>query len=237
MSELIRQASDKQPKWLRWSGNVPLMANAIVVTLLGAISIYIKFAGLFDTTQHHARVELLSRLFEERFLPSLPYIGLLANVSEILWCVAAVTCWLTYALLRRLDGAIRMEAYLLYSAILLSVFLVDDIFRLTLILALWAGIPKTVMFGLYGSAAATYGIYFRQELARTPYALLLGSTGLLIISALAEVAQLPGKGTPILLEDGAKLLGILNICLYFYKVCCRTLIQLLYYRSSQLPLI
>ena len=214
------------------SGRWTLLLNAVCIGFLGAIALYIKSAGLFDTAHHHVRVELLSRLFEESFLPSQPYLGLLASVSDILWCTAAVTCWLTYLLLRPLQHPLR--AYLLFSAVLLSLFLLDDVFRLTLILALLAHIPKLVMYSLYGTATLTYALCFCKTLAQTPYPLLLVAVGLLVVSALADVVHLPGSGTPILMEDGTKLLGILNISLYFYQVCRDELWQAMRHSGSTL---
>ncbi|NEP17894.1 MAG: hypothetical protein F6J97_13480 [Leptolyngbya sp. SIO4C1] len=197
-----------------------LLPNAAVICFLLAIAAYIKLAGLFDTSQHHLRVEFLTKLFEESFLPTEPYVGLLANVSEILWCGTAVTCWFSYRLVQRLGGSSRQTGqYLLFSAVLISLFLLDDTFRVTLILALLAGVPKLVMYSLYGAAVVVYAKLFWQKILKTPYLLMLSSVALLVVSALADVAHLPGSGTPILMEDGTKLLGILNIGLYFYQVC------------------
>ena len=196
-----------------------LLPNMIIICALVAIAAYIKFAGIFDTSQHHIRVEFLHKLFEESFLPSQPYVGLLANVSEILWCGAAMTCWFSYSLMRHLGKSRQTRQFLLFSAILLTLFLLDDIFRITLILALWARVPKLLMYSLYGGAVVVYIKLFWRKLLKTPYLLMLTSMILLVISALADVVHLPGKGTPILMEDGTKLLGILNIGLYFYQVC------------------
>ena len=202
-----------------------LLPNLVVVGFLAAIAAYIKFAGLFNADQHYSRVVFLQKLFEESFLPTEPYVGLLADISEILWCSAAVTCLLSYLLVRQLGGALNTQRYLLFSGILLSLFLLDDTFRITLILALSADVPKLVMYSLYGGAVVVYTKLFWQKLATTPYLLLLSALGLLVLSALADVLHLPGLGTPILLEDGTKLLGILNISLYFYQVCQQDVVK------------
>ena len=196
-----------------------LLPNVIVLGFFVAIASYIKFAGLFDTARHPARAEFLRKLFEENFLSSEPYLGMLTSTSEILWCGAAVTCWFSYSLSRQLHRSRQTQRYLLFSAVLISLFLLDDTFRITLILALLIGVPKLVMYTLYGMAAIAYGMLFWRKLVTTPYLLLLSAIALLVVSALADVIHLPGTGTPILMEDGTKLLGILNIGLYFYQVC------------------
>ena len=209
-----------------------LWPNLTVMGFLLAIATYIKFAGVFDTTKHHSRVEFLSKLFEESFLPTEPYVGLLANISDILWCGAALTCWFSYSLARKLGQSRHTIHFFLFSAVLLSLFLLDDTFRITLILALLVGVPKLVMYGLYGMAVVVYiGLFWRQIL-KTPYLLILAAVSLLVVSALADVVHLPGRGTPILMEDGAKLLGILNIGLYFYQVCSQQLLAVYHHNAK-----
>lgn len=196
-----------------------LLPNVVLLGFFVAIAAYIKFAGLFDTARHPARAEFLRKLFEESFSSPEPYLGVLTSTSEILWCGAAVTCWLSYSLAGQLGQSYQTQRYLLFSAILLSLFLLDDTFRLTLILAVLVGIPKLVMYGLYGGAVVAYVVSFWRKIITTPYLLLLLAVVLLVVSALADLLHLPGTGTPILMEDGTKLLGILNIGLYFYQVC------------------
>ncbi|MEL6382079.1 MAG: hypothetical protein AAFQ89_06345 [Cyanobacteria bacterium J06626_18] len=210
----LKQLSTKfmPRRWMLWP-------NLVVLIFFVAIAGYIKFAGLFDTARHPARAEFLRKLFEENFLTAEPYIGVLTSASEILWCGVAVTCWFSYSLAGKLGRSRQTQRYLLFSAVLLSLFLLDDTFRLTLMLALLAGVPKLVMYSLYGGAAAAYVVLFWRKLLATPYLLLLSAMALLVISALADLIHLPGTGTPILMEDGTKLLGILNIGLYFYQVC------------------
>lgn len=195
-----------------------LIPNVAVLGFFVAIAAYIKFAALFDQAQYVDRTEFLGKLFEDAFMRAEPYLGVLTSASEILWCGAAITCWLGYSLARQLQRPRKTQRYLLCSAVLMSLFLLDDTFRLTLILAVLVGVPKLIMYGLYGSAVIAYIVTFWRKLLATPYLLLLSAVVLLVVSALADVVHLPGVGTPILMEDGTKLLGILNICLYFYQV-------------------
>ncbi|MEO0826208.1 MAG: hypothetical protein AAFY67_11180, partial [Cyanobacteria bacterium J06642_9] len=55
---------------------------------------------------------------------------------------------------------------------------------------------------------------------------------LLIISGISDVAKLPGKGTPALLEDGTKMLAILNVCIYYWGICEQTLFRVMYPKSE-----
>lgn len=203
-----------------------ILPNLLIALFFGAIGAYIKFAGLFDQDQHHTRVSFLASLFEKSFLPTQPYAGILSNVSGILWCFSAAICLFSALVLSQLHAPRSRRNFLLCSGLLLGALLLDDFFRITLILALLAGIPKAVMYGLYGLAAMTYGVSFRRQITKTPYLLLLLAGAFFVTSGLTEVLHPPGSGAPILLEDGTKLLGTLNAFLYFSYVCAKSILTL-----------
>ena len=65
--------------------------------------------------------------------------------------------------------------------------------------------------------AGAIALYFWRTIVTTPYRLLLLASGLLIISAAADFLPISGIGTPIMLEDGTKLLGLVNLTLYIWR--------------------
>ena len=103
---------------------------------------------------------------------------------------------------------------------LVTILLVfDDTFRLTTWLHVVLGVPKQMSYVVYGGAAIAVGIAFQQVIRTTPYFLLAFAALLFFLSAGADLANLQGQGLPAMLEDGSKLLGILNIGLYYCIVC------------------
>ncbi|ASC70494.1 hypothetical protein XM38_014330 [Halomicronema hongdechloris C2206] len=190
-----------------------LLLNFFWVGIFLAIGLYAKTGG-------GDRGHSVGTLFADFFTDTYPLYGFFTNVSEVLWCIALTICSFTYAIL----ASLSREAYLLkrfsfFSSLLLGLFVLDDIFRLTLILKVFIGIPKLVSYLIYGFLLVGYSISFRKFLLSTPYLLLLFSALLLVMSGISDLLPIPGKGTPAMLEDGTKLLAVLNICIFFWTVC------------------
>jgi hypothetical protein len=104
--------------------------------------------------------------------------------------------------------------------------LIDDAFRIHLIVGN-IGISKTIVYLVYGTAALVYGFTFWRLIRVTPYILLILAVVLFIFSAMVDTAPLPGKGSVAMLEDGTKLLGIINITLYLRNVCWQAVLETL----------
>jgi hypothetical protein len=196
--------------------------NLLVVSLFVLLGLYAKLGG-------GERGNAVSILFSDFFTETYPFYGVFTNASDMLWCIAASICWFTYSNLRT-HGMEKVDKnykdFFLWSAILLTLFLADDLFRLTLSLKVYLDIPKQISYLTYGISAMAYGWIYRKLLLATPYLLLLLAMGLLIISGATDIVGLPGKGTPALLEDGTKLLAVLNICIFFCTVCRKAFSQI-----------
>lgn len=164
---------------------------------------------------------IISQLFEEPFVIERPYTGMLTKVSELLWSITGIICFLSYSFLKRLSPQRRSDPFLLYSAVGCGILLMDDAFRLTLMMSLFLGIPKLLMYVIYGTGAIAYGLAFWRRMLATPYGLLIIAAIFLVFSALTDVLHITGQGLPAMLEDGTKFIGILNIALYFWVVCHR----------------
>lgn len=216
MGKLCRELQQSIEKY--W---IILFLNSLIIVPLLALAIYIKIAGLYNPSAHPKRVQILTRLFSEPFWSDQPYLGLLTNISELLWCIAATTCLFSFFLLEMIRDRRQHDSFILYAGILLSALLIDDMFRLTLMLALFVKIPKIVMYSIYGGAVVAYFLSFRRRILESPYILLILAGILFVLSGTADLLHLEGRGTPIMMEDGTKFLGILNITIYFWSICRR----------------
>lgn len=195
-------------------------SNLFFILIFLLIGLYAKLGG-------GQRGHIVSTLFSDFFSDTFPFYGVFTSTSDILWCIAVSICWFTYGLLRSYKGRNHVEKFIFYSAILLTLFLADDLFRITLTLKFFLGIPKIIPYLAYGILVSVYGWKYRAFLSSTPYVLLLVVVGLLTISGVTDVANLPGKGTPALLEDGTKMLAVLNIAIYYWFVCQQALSSVL----------
>jgi hypothetical protein len=201
-----------------------LKADKAILVLNGTILAGLIALALYAKLEQKGYGIIL--LFADDFNSKRPYLGLFTSISELLWCLSAAICFFSYSLSRSMIKR-RADLFILYSGIGISILLLDDVFRFTLILNTYAGIPKLLMYTVYGGAAIAYGLLFRQKILKTPYALLFISGILFIISGAADMVPLAGQGTPAMLEDGTKLLGLLNIALYFWQVCRQEVLQTL----------
>ena len=81
------------------------------------------------------------------------------------------------------------------------------------------GISKKLIYLCYGSAVFLYGVKFWRYIKTTPYLPLVAAFLLLAISRFADPLHLRNQGLHAMLEDGTKLLALLNLALYFWYVC------------------
>lgn len=184
--------------------------NGLTLGMLGALGLY---ASLAHKTKGFAA------MFRDPFSGGPIHHGLFTNFSEVVWCVALGICLFCFGLLRSLDR--RYDWFLLATAGVIAMLLFDDLQRISLRLMYGPGIPKGVMYGLYMLVIAAYAHGFRRRILRdTPYPILLITVAMFLISALSDVGgnanRLPGRFA--LLEDGTKLLGLMNLVLYCWWV-------------------
>ena len=190
---------------------VPFLAvfNTLTVLILGGVSIYAKVNNQGDG---------IERLFSDPFNFWFPYEGIFTGVSEVLWCIPVAICAFTFGVLRQKEPQSRSVIFLFFSALLLGVFFLDDRFRMTLILSR-LGISKKLIYLCYGSAVFLYGLKFWRYIKTTPYLPLVVAFVLFAISRFEDILDLSSQGVHAMLEDGTKLLALLNLAMYFWHVC------------------
>ena len=190
---------------------VPFLAvfNTLTVLILGGLSIYAKLNNQGDG---------IERLFSDPFNFWFPYEGIFTGVSEVLWCIPVAICAFTFGVLRQKEPQSRSAIFLFFSALLLGVFFLDDRFRMTLILSR-LGISKKLIYLCYGSAVLLYGLKFWRYIKTTPYLPLVVAFVLFAISRFEDILDLSSQGVHAMLEDGTKLLALLNLAMYFWHIC------------------
>jgi hypothetical protein len=190
---------------------VPLLAffNILTIGILGGLSVYAKFNN---------KGRGLERLFSDPFNFWLPYDGILTGVSEVTGCLSVAICAFTFGVLRQKEPQSRAAIFLFFSALLLGVLYLDDRFRMTLIMSR-LGISKKLIYLCYGSAVFLYLVKFLRYIKTTPYLPLVAAFILFAISRLEDILHNQNQGLHAMLEDGTKLLALVNLALYFWYVC------------------
>ncbi|MEL6927911.1 MAG: hypothetical protein AAFO95_04675 [Cyanobacteria bacterium J06600_6] len=185
--------------------------NAFTIFVLSGLSLYAKIKSKGDR---------IDSLFIDPFYSSHYYYGWLTSVSEILWCAAIAICLFSALLLPKASR--RYQTFLWGSSIVMLVLFFDDRFRLTLLLCAFFGTCKIVKLGvysIYGILLVSYAVIFRRTIRLTPYFPLLIAFFLFGFSSAIDITPIASRGVHAMLEDGTKLIGLINLTIYFWWVC------------------
>ncbi|MBD1860597.1 MULTISPECIES: hypothetical protein [Trichocoleus] len=180
---------------------------------------------LFLVLLTHAKVwgspQEIEFLFHKADPTKQPHLGFLTLISNVLWGLPVAYCAFSLGLMKQIHPQGRLDRFLLLSATGISIILIDEVYRITISLVTWFGVSKVLIASLYGVAALGYIFSFRKRIHSTPYALLLAAISLVVISRVVDLLRIAAPGAParMLLEDGTKLLGLVNLTLYWWLVC------------------
>lgn len=191
-----------------------VVLNSLTILMLGAISLYAKI------TNKGYGVE---RLFSDPFNFWLPYEGILTGISELFWSIPVTICAFTFGVLRQKNHRTPVESFLFFSALLLGVFFLDDRFRMTLILS-GLGVSKKLIYLCYTTGILVWTLRFWKFIKTTPYLPLIAAFMLFAISRLEDIFAGKSQGVHAMLEDGTKLLALINLALYFWHICHQELV-------------
>jgi predicted histidine transporter YuiF (NhaC family) len=139
----------------------------------------------------------------------------------LLCCIPPLVCAFSFSVLKKIQPQNPNNNFILYSALLMLGFLVNEIYRVHIILV-YFGIPKLVTIFIYATIAFSYGKAFRKRIKSTPYILLLVSLGLLFIAITVDSLRINNISN--FAEGIPKLFSGINAALYFWLVCYKEVI-------------
>ena len=187
--------------------------NAVAIAILSLLSAYAKVKN---------KGSGIERLFSDPFYVGNFYLGWFTSVSEILWCTAIAICLFCASLLPQSNR--RFQVFLGVSASIMLLLFFDDRFRLTLILCAFFNTCKAVklsVYSIYGLLLIIYAYLFRYTIRQTPHIILSISFVLFGFSSAIDITPITSRGTHAMLEDGTKLIGLINLTIYFWWICQR----------------
>ena len=143
------------------------------------------------------------------------YFGLVSNLGVLAWTVAATSAiggsWVAYQ-----TGRPSAGRFLGCGGAAASLMLLDDLFLLhSSAIPKLVGVPKVVAMALVVGPTVAWFVLFVSEIGRTRWLILVSAMSAFAFSVAADQAFHGNGTTALLLEDGAKLMGVLAWMAYF----------------------
>ena len=183
--------------------------------LILLISAMLLALGLWFYFSYGVTVGELTR--DPTRLGGLPaYFGLLSQIGIFFWAGTVSVCFLAAASLSETLAPERARAFFLVSGIFSLYLGLDDAFLFHDALFPYLGIREIWTIAAYVIGTAVYGYYFFRVIRATEYPLLLLALLCFSISVALDLVQ-PRTINPYLLEDSAKLTGLVAWFVYFYR--------------------
>ncbi|MGI5125649.1 hypothetical protein ACQEVB_02425 [Pseudonocardia sp. CA-107938] len=160
------------------------------------------------------------------------YSGSYANLTITLWQVPASCALLASGLLRRLGGHRSDAAMLLYLGLITAVMAIDDGFLLHETIRAQFGISQKIPPVLYTVAILAVLWVYRHRLRWTILA-FVAAMGFWGVSAISDALDSVGVDMPLLMEDGAKMVGTAVWTYATIRVVAQVLLPLMRARAAK----
>lgn len=142
-----------------------------------------------------------------------PFLGILSNLSVILWGMAAAIAFTSSLQMRSRLEMQRVAQFFLYLSILSLILMLDDLLQIHETLAPdYLGVNEKLVLITYAIYLAGVLFIHRKDIRETQFSILFISLFFFVASVVAEKNDVPW---PYLFEDGLKFLGIGFWLLYF----------------------
>ena len=161
------------------------------------------------------RIPMTSLFLDPAALSKLPwYVGLLSNLGVLAWTVAAASA-IGGAWVAQQTNRPSAARFLGWGGLAATLLLLDDLFLLhSSAIPKTLGVSKVVGLAIVIAPTLIWLGRFAHEIVRTRWLILVSALSCFAFSVSADQALTPGT-TSLLLEDGAKLLGVLAWMAYF----------------------
>lgn len=232
--------TELQPKTRVSKSNLMQQVKALLPTLL---KIYIPLLCIFLIIRLQNRIPIGNLTKDPLALVGKPfYFGILSQVGILVWCSCAAICFFCSVLLAKIKPS-KLSSFYFTSGAITFLLLIDDLFLIhEVVFPKYFKIPEEVVFLVYAILIFSYLLKFKQTIQNTeflPLILAFAFFGLSVVvdSSLIPIPQswLKNEGQH-LLEDGAKLIGIVSWYIYFVKACLTQIKQAIWYQRAEINL-
>lgn len=154
-----------------------------------------------------------------------PFTGVLSNIGILFWCSTAAICFFASAIHSK-KGDEKVATYLLFSGLLSSLLLLDDLFMFhEYIFPKYLHIPEKIVYVGYLALVSMYLLKFRSMILQNEYLILVFAFGFFGLSIFCD-GFLPQEGIEFLVEDGLKIFGIVTWFIFYTRTCFFSIRQL-----------
>ena len=145
------------------------------------------------------------------------YTGILSQIGIFFWSAAVAICMFSAKIISEHSDSSKFKRFLFVSGLLTMLLGLDDIFLLHESVFPYFGIHEKVVYATYAGLVLFYLVKFYQTILDTKYILLVMALFFFALSVIFDKSSIPGIDT-YLLEDGAKIVGIISWMSYFFSV-------------------
>lgn len=151
---------------------------------------------------------------------SSPFLGVLSNLSVLLWCATAAICFFAFCVLKHKKDR-NIAVFFLMSGLITSMLLLDDLFLLhERIFPQYFHWRQRYIYLTYVSIVFAHLLIFREIIFKNSSFLLMLAFSFFFLSIVVDgIAGKTGDFIPFqhLYEDGFKLFGLAGWLGYFWK--------------------
>lgn len=155
------------------------------------------------------------------------YYGAISNIGILLWCVAAAVCLFTALILWLADAkstdAGRFAPALLAAGLFSGWMTLDDLFLVHENVLPALGIPQKLVYVIYALITMAYLAFARRLILGGRLVMFACAIGLLTLSVGVDVVATSEGFMHVLIEDGAKLIGIAAWAAFHIEVAASVL--------------
>jgi hypothetical protein len=195
-------------KQLRSSWLVIVLILAVSTALVGVVLLLHWWKGIPFGTMTRDPLAVVGGAF---------YTGFLSQVGLFFWSAAAAVCLFCATALSRRPDKLALKRFLVVSGLLTLVLALDDVFLLHEAFFPSIGVPEKLVFSCYAGFVLCYLIAFHSIILQTEFVLLFMALAFFGVSIILDLSNFSWLD-PFLLEDGAKLVGIVSWFSYFFRV-------------------
>ncbi len=145
------------------------------------------------------------------------YFGFFSQIGIFLWAATAAICFFSAKLIKRSQESLTIIRFLVAGGLLTLLLGLDDVFLIHENTEEYFGIPEKVVYATYAIFAISFVLTFSRFILKSNYILFgmaLAFFGLSIVLDRFE-EYLPDSVDLFLVEDGAKMIGIVSWFIYF----------------------
>jgi hypothetical protein len=147
------------------------------------------------------------------------YLGFFSHFGILFWCGTAILCFYTRIILRNTSTNSEHLKFMLYSGLITSLLLFDDLFLLhESVFPEFLNMNKGTVYVVYVNIILLYLLFFRNEILESEYVILIIASALIAVSQFVDMLPMPLPEDSFL-EDAVKLFGIVTWFIYYARYC------------------